>query len=528
MKSILLLGLFVFHNVFCANVRVDPLVKIDQGLVRGEKSADGTYSSFLGIPYAGVDLDDPFGPAQPAPQFNEIFNAYTGSIKCPQINRDGNDEGTLDCLRLNIYVPSQATSKNPLPVLVWIHGGGFGSRSAGEFIPSNLVKQGIIVVTINYRLGPYGFLCLDNPSVPGNQGIKDQYAALQWIKTNIGAFGGNPYEVTLGGESAGSASVLYHLYSPNDKLYNKIIIQSDTPQNEGMFVKKDVNAAIKIAENLGFSTTDTEQALEFLKNTSPNLVVAAAKEANLQLKPCKEQSFDGVDNIIESNPFSLSNQRKVRNTPVLIGHTSKEHMGVLLDMYGSDYLKGNPFYDKLKNNFNLDENVLNKAADIVKYFYVGDSSLSEAQLPVLEDFDSDFVFYHPVQRTVTNLLNDNAKAVYQYLFKYVGDSEADGAAHAAENDYLFYSSEIPRNEEDKLMIERMATLWTNFVKYGNPTPTVSELLPVTWEPTSIESRPYLVIDNDLRVDHRVFHDRMAFWDLFYAMFGDQNIYADSE
>ncbi|KAI8440016.1 hypothetical protein MSG28_001450 [Choristoneura fumiferana] len=136
--------------------------------------------------------------AQPASHFEEeIFYAYDNSKVCPQtfkgFSNTASEQEDIDCLQLSLYVPSRASSKNPLPVLVWIHGGGFAVGSGNQQGPSNLLKHGIIIVTVNYRLGPYGFMCLNNTAVPGNQGLKDQYTALRWVRDNIAAFGGNPY-----------------------------------------------------------------------------------------------------------------------------------------------------------------------------------------------------------------------------------------------------------------------------------------------------------------------------------------------
>lgn len=399
------------------------------------------------------------------PGFGEdIFNAYDGSIKCPQTGVLGDDKVSLDCLRLNVYVPFQASAKKPLPVLVWIHGGLFDTGYAGLYHPRDLVKHGIIVVTINYRLGPYGFMCLDVPSVPGNQGLKDQYEALLWIRRNIAAFGGNPYSVTISGQDAGACSALLHLYSSKDKLFNKVIAESGTPQNEGLFVESDVNAAIKMAEYLGLNVTDTEMALQFLAIHHHSLISAAAADLSLKLKPCKERSFSSVKNVVSSDPFSLSNAKIIKNTPILIGHTSKEEVNSISD----NYFNTDPFYEKIRKNFKLEEEQLNEAANIVKHFYLGDKSVSIDSASALEEFESDFVFNHPMQRTVTNLLKENASPVYEYMFSYVKDPENTGAGHSAELEYLFQSPIEPRSvdEESQMVSDRLTTLWANFVKYG--------------------------------------------------------------
>ncbi|XP_064075051.1 esterase FE4-like [Vanessa tameamea] len=522
---------FLSFSIVCVSgieFRVDPLVITTQGLVRGLRSSDGSYSSFLGIPYALLDLNNPFGPPQQHPGFgSDVFNAYYGLVKCPQVTPVVSNNGyeILDCLRLNVYSPTIASSQNPLPVLVWIHGGDFGQGFAGEYGPEHLVKQNIIVVTINYRLGPYGFMCLDIPSVPGNQGLKDQYEALLWISNNIAAFGGNPYNITIAGQEAGATSVLLHLFSDKQKVYSKVIAESGTPQSMGTVVDGDVDAALKLAGHLGFITTDSLEALSFLSRSSHELVTAAAFYLDLNLKPCKEKSFSGISNFIENYPFSLSNHNKVQNTPILIGHTSRETLD-LSTKYDNVYFESDPFYNNIKENFNLDEDRLVEAANIIRNFYIGDEPVSKLLEPELEKFDSDIAFYHPLQRTITQLLNENASPIFVYEFSY-SENEQDMAEYGDELKYLFHmlNNRIENNEKNQLITERIVKLWSNFVKFGNPTPETSDLLPMTWTPVTARTRPYIVIDSDIRIEHRINKERMAFWDLFYAAYGQYNRYS---
>ncbi|XP_063635628.1 juvenile hormone esterase-like isoform X1 [Cydia splendana] len=524
MKAFIWVNILFLVNVHGALQRVDPLVLIDQGLVKGIKASDGDYSKFLGIPYAKVDLDDPFGPAQTAPKFEEvIFLAYDNSRKCPQTSRFGSVESSAssedespDCLRLNIYSPSKASIRNPLPVLVWVHGGGFSGGTGNQYEAPNLVEQGIVIVTVNYRLGPYGFMCLDHPAVPGNQGLKDQYAALRWVRDNIAAFGGNPYNVTIAGQSAGSGSILLQLFSKKEKLFDKVIAQSGTPLSPDMFTPGDPDVAIKLANYLGLNTTDDQKALEFLAKTHHSLVTGAAQSLGMEFRPCNERSFSGVENFIDDDSYALSNEQKIKNTPILIGNTDTE-----MNADGDEYFEKDFFYTRLDEKFSLETDQLKEIAEIMRHYYIGDRPISKEIQPEAVDFESDFVFNHPIQDTITNLLKDNANPVYSYVFTYVESGEGR-AGHGAEMEYLFNMTQPDdkaRSETGHIMVDRLTTMWANFIKYGNPTPETSELIPLKWSPVTATTRPYLNIGAELLMEERFLKDRMAFWDLFQSVYG---------
>uniref|UniRef100_A0A2A4JU91 Carboxylic ester hydrolase n=1 Tax=Heliothis virescens TaxID=7102 RepID=A0A2A4JU91_HELVI len=536
MRAVVLLASLcgLVHGLY----RVDPLVSIKGGLIRGLQSSEG-YAQFLGVPYAVVDESNPFGASIPHPGFDEVFEAYESNL-CPQVNNDV-AVGTLDCLTLNIYVPSVATTKNLLPVMVWIHGGQFskGSADSGGISPKFLVDKDVIVVGINYRLGAYGFMCLDHPEVPGNQGLKDQVLALRWIKENIEAFGGNPKEITLFGESAGGVSVNLHLLSSYEKLYQRAIIQSG-PAFVHIWTGEHKNELpIKLAEELDFNTTDISEALEYLAAIDAHTLIKAANDLNKAFSfqgnniltvPCVETEFEGVDHFITEHPRNIESP-KLKNTPVIIGYNDNE-AAPAAELSGADYYDSFNFGDHLSLDFNFGDD--EGANDLVKHFYIGGEQISEDVKLDLSDFAADYYFGYPTQRAVDQLLQNGASSVYRYVFSYNGgrnimklalNLNSTGATHADELGYLFdyeqFQGEV--TPEDQIVIDRMTTIWTNFAKFGDPTPETSELLPVKWEPVSKTKQPYLDINEDLSLGTRPHHDRMAFWELFYRLYGNYEI-----
>ncbi|XP_068627366.1 bile salt-activated lipase-like [Battus philenor] len=494
------------------------LVTTKKGIVRGVKASDGDYSMFLGIPYGRVNISNPFGTSLPFPDFDDIFEATKDSAPCPQIDDiTFLPTGTLDCLHLNIYVPNKASISHPLPVVFWIHGGGFQLGHAGRQVygPRYLIQHDVILITVNYRVGAYGFMCLDTPEVPGNQGLKDQLRALRWVHENIGAFGGDANKITIFGESAGGASVDFHLlYS--DKVFDKAIMQSGSTLGPWSIIESDRNAPIEIANSLGLKTKDLDEALNFLTTVEPKRFIEAS--LFLSFMPCVEKKFQGVEIFISEHPVTVIPESK--NISILCGYNNHEML--LMYINRPDHLYPNAFKKHLPMAFHVEEQM----EKLVRQFYIGDEGITENVKYKLVDFESDFLFNYPVYRSMQKYINK--EKVYHYIFSYSGGRNflksrtnvtEGGAVHADELGYLFDVSFLAEpTREDQLMIDRITKMWTDFVKHGDPTPQTSDLVPVKWIPATENTLHYLNIDNQLTLKKRPFHQRMAFWELFYQTY----------
>ncbi|XP_041969252.1 acetylcholinesterase-like [Aricia agestis] len=514
--------LLICFGLTYARERIDPLVDTKQGLIRGLKADDGDYSMFLGIPYATVDKSNPFGSAIPQQPFEAVFEAYDDSAKCPQVDEFSNkEEGTLDCLHINIYVPNNATSRNKLPVLVWIYGGAFEIGYSGRYLygPKFLIRNDVILVTFNYRVGPYGFFCLDIPEVPGNQGLKDQVLALRWIKDNIEAFGGDSNQITAMGESAGAASVELHILSPQEKLFNKAIVQSGSSVAPWVLLPPTNDTVYQISEKLGYISNNLLESLSFLATVDPLLVIAASEELGINYRACVEKPFEGVESFLSEHPENVEIS-KTKVMPILNGYNNKENLIANPDNNPGFYWSG-LFHSSMDILFDLDKDM----EDIVTNFYIGDEEISDKVKSELIDFLSDVHFNYPAQRSIYKYIKSGVPNVYHYIFSYDGGRNFvkknlnitdAGVCHADEIGYLFdISYDKDFTEEDQLIIDRITTLWTNFVKYGDPTPEPSKLIPIKWTPITENVLHYLDINTELSMGTRPFHDRLAFWDLFY-------------
>ncbi|KAJ8735091.1 hypothetical protein PYW08_014341 [Mythimna loreyi] len=501
-----------------------------KGKIKGLKG-DGDYAVFLGVPYALVDESNPFGAATPHPGFNSTYEAIDDSVSCPQYSRSGEPMGTIQCLQLNIYVPSTASSNNKLPVMVYIHGGSFvlGSKAMADLSPKFLIRHDVVIVSINYRLGPYGFLCISEPGF-SNQGLKDQVLALKWIKDNIEAFGGDSKTITAFGQSAGAMTLDVQLLT-NENLVQRAIMQSGSALTTWVIATQNDSIPLNIAGNLGYDGDDVKGALDYLSNKDPLDVMQATHNARIVSRrghPLTRPCVETVGEDAHLTDFPVNLQPKVSGMDLMIGHTNKEVMFLYPKQSDKAYYENYSFGDELIKDFDgiYDE-------DTIRHFYVGDQALSSNLQSDIFDFGTDFVFCYPTERTVDRYLKAKANKVYRYVFSYEGGRNrvkislnftSPGACHGDDLGYLFdmnlFANKAP-NKEDQRMIDTMTTMWTNFAKYGDPTPVLTDLITVQWHPAEASRRPYMLLNKPITLEHRPFYKRMAFWELYYKLHGNK-------
>jgi para-nitrobenzyl esterase len=208
-----------------------PVAGTANGPVRG--LANGTVDEFLGIPYAAPPVGAlRWQPPQPAASWSGVRDATQFAPHCPQLGGPfGLASTSENCLFLNVFTPRHHRAGSHFPVMVWIHGGALVTGESNDYDPTQLVADGVTVVTINYRLGALGFLAhpalADANGQSGDYGLMDQQAALRWVQRNIARFGGNPHDVTVFGESAGGLSTLSQVASPQARgLFERAIVES--------------------------------------------------------------------------------------------------------------------------------------------------------------------------------------------------------------------------------------------------------------------------------------------------------------
>lgn len=453
--------------VFIARAAERPAVRIASGLVSGQASdSDAQVQVYRGIPYAAsTAAANRWKPPQPVDAWQGVRACTEFGPACPQLPYPKEspyyrepEPQSEDCLYLNVW-SGAANPDERLPVMVWIHGGALtrGSGAVDVYDGTNLARKGVVVVTLNYRLGPLGFfahpeLSAESPhGASGNYGLLDQIAALQWVQQNIAAFGGDPGCITIFGESAGALSVCALVASPLSKgLFHRAIAQSGSA-----FRPLD---ALADAERRGTQLAAAAKAasLNDLRQlpTESLLEIASAADGG-RAAPNLDGWFLPADVIAI---FAGGRQQRV---PTIVGSNADE-MTTL-----------SPVATRPKTLKALDAQIAMLLGDpaAVHELYPAESD-ADAERAYL-DLVGDVSFTLPA-RLWARWGTQAGDPVYLYQFTRVTPSAASanlGAFHAAEIAYVFNNLDRlgrPYDETDQALAEAMSTYWTAFARHGNP------------------------------------------------------------
>nr|AMB19660.1 antennal esterase CXE3 [Cydia pomonella] len=530
-------------------------VRVRDGVLEGEvldNVLGGQYYSFKGIPYAAPPLGDlRFKAPQPVIPWDGVRSAIANGPICHQFDlftgKLCTEPSSEDCLYLNVYSPD-LQPKKPLPVMFWIHGGGFlsGSGNTSYYGPDFLVNQNVVLVTINYRLAVVGFLCLHTKEVPGNAGMKDQVAALRWVKNNIRNFGGDPDNVTIFGESAGAGSVTYHLVSPMSKgLFKRAIAQSGTNLSHWARAFEPRLRAEAIARSLGKNTKDDKELYEFFKSlpieklTNPFAPLTVEEEAglriNITLAVADEKEFDGVERFFYGDVYERLHNGIHEGVELMMGYTTDE--GIIQFAFSP---KDNFFdkYNKYVQCFVPVELSLKCSAkdqlaigQKVKKHYFGDKPVSKDNVDALIKYLSmQMIDYNAIEYAKFFVQMDKNKLFFYQFDMYSerniwteefgGGSYINGKSvcHCDDLTYLFSTEKVRVDLTTKStkLIKNMTKLWTDFAKSGDPTPDSS--LGVKWPAFDPKKEQYLIIGNDLVVASHPNKEDFEFWEKLHQQY----------
>jgi para-nitrobenzyl esterase len=462
-KTIFLISMVLLFAVACNNSKLTSLVKTDDGMVQG--TAENDLTVFKGIPFAAAPVGDLRWKApQPASKWEGVLQADKFA---PGPMQGGNPPSgkSEDCLYLNVWTPAKS-EKDRIPVLVWIYGGGFGAGATSEknYSGENLARKGVVLVSIAYRVGQLGFLAhpelsAESPNhVSGNYGLLDMIAALQWVKKNIAAFGGDPDKVTIFGESAGGIAVSMLCASP----LAKGLFQGAISQSGGSFGPPRITTFP--GENLKLLKDAEKAGLAYAE-------LAGVSSIN-ELRKIKADSLPGgrgigmswpiIDGyVIPDDQYKLYEAGKYNDTPILVGYNSDEGASFSPPRTPEDYiasvqLRYGPFADTLIKAYPAGTGtVLKTARDLARDAAFGWHTWSWARLQAQTGKSKVFYYYfdqHP------DYPEDSPRAGY-------------GSPHGQDVAYVFehldtLNPQITKNDLE--ISEAMANYWTNFARNGTP------------------------------------------------------------
>lgn len=457
-----------------------PTVRTASGIIRGV--TEGDVSSYKGIPYAAPPVNENrWRPPQPVTPWKEVRDATRACADCPQRAWPGSTATiSEDCLFLNVWAPATTTKTSKLPVMVWIHGGGFtgGSGSGPGSAGDAFAKQGVILATINYRLGRLGHfafpaLSKENPEEPkGSYAYMDQIAALKWVRENIAAFGGDPNNVTIFGFSAGGVSVHSLLTIPAAKgLFHKAISESGGGRDgvltgrpireenaDALYSVSAETIGINFARKHKIESTD-EAALAKLRSLSVEEIVDGGQENDSSgVRIYSGPILDGKL-VVETAESAYKAGRQAR-IPLIIGNCSAEIGGAFVSTASSK--------DALFSLFGELEAEAKAAFDPE-----GNKEFAE----VITKFNTDWVWGEPA-RMIARAFVAQRNPAYMYQFGYVPVTMREraryGAGHGSEISFVFntlnarWGAPAEATPEEKELARIMNTYWANFAKTGNP------------------------------------------------------------
>ncbi|GAB1859690.1 Carboxylic ester hydrolase [Camponotus japonicus] len=451
-----------------------PRVKTLSGALKGyyKISQYGRkYEAYEGIPYALPPVGElRFKPPQPIPAWIGELPATKFGSPCIQYTYSFSDptdkvEGAEDCLYLNIYVPVRnKTEKISMPVLFWIHGGAFQFGSGMLYKATYLMDSNVILVTINYRLGPMGFLSTEDEVVPGNMGLKDQNMALRWVSQNIDSFGGDPNGITLIGQSSGGASVHYHYLSPMSVgLFRGGMSFSGTAFDCWAQTESSLEKTKKLSALMRCPTTTSKDMIDCLRYRQARDIVQATSKFMYFFHNPPNPFGPVVEKVgsdtpfIDKTPVEIVNNGDVQDLPWVTSVVSQEGLYPI-----AEFIADNKALKQLNENWDflgplllyfndtIPEKDHVEKARFIKQHYLDTKPINQTTTKQLIQMAGDRFFVVDSEKAARMQAKVNQNPVWYYYFSYRGNHSLSEAMSGTTKNYgvshgddIFYILDSP-------------------------------------------------------------------------------------
>ncbi|KAL6734314.1 hypothetical protein Aduo_004870 [Ancylostoma duodenale] len=482
-------------------------VETKLGKIKGQESIflHKRVRSFLSVPFAEPPVGEQrFRPPKPKKPWNDTITANTLSPACYQ-GRDTyntsfwgsemwnhNTPVSEDCLYLNIWTPADAYN---LTVMVWLFGGGYYSGS-----PSLILYDGkalallgnVIVVNVNYRVGPFGYLFMDDEDAPGNVGMLDQQLALYWIRDNIFNFGGNPSRITVFGESAGAASIVAHLIAPgSENLFKNGILQSGSLDNKWSMdpPSRALDKGLQLAELVGCNRTETKSTIACLRSVPAQLLVDNIWNLNLNFL-----EFPFVIVSRDRNFFrhkdgftSLRTGQYLHHVNLMFGINHDEgnfwniyNLANYFDKAEQPELNRNEFHDCVERAFAVQPELVRSAA---KHVYsdpncTDPNKRTQFYAEQVNQMVGDYFFTCDSIWLADKIPRHQERSGHVYVYYFDQPSSANpwpkwtGVMHGYEIEYVFgvpiYNETAGYTKREQVLSEKIIQYWSSFATTGVP------------------------------------------------------------
>lgn len=540
-------------------------VTVKQGKILGSREATvfnkRLYFIFYRVPYAQLPTEelrfkDPV-PHKKWPRTVDGRIQFHGTCAQAHIVHKDGLFGVEDCLYLNIFTPEIPKSEDAKlkPVIVWLHGYAFTSSFSHLHGADFLIDNDIVLVTVTHRIGVFGFIKLNDTDSHANMGLKDIVMALKWIRTNIKYFGGNKKNIVLMGNNSAATFITLLMMTDASKLFSKVILQSGAIYSASMFqsnftlerrrLKRDLKK-----KGLKLSKATTKELVDASRNIYSRSEIENFQRPIVPFTPVIEPESKSALLTRAPTDFYSAMKSKKFNKPVLIGFNTQESISEAIPfIHNPSFLKPLskffkfmvPFQDGCWYNSSSQKykQISNKIKNT--YFKTG---ISEKSLDNFLRYTSDLIKY-PIIKFIRTYLKVGKGNIFTYKFDYRGtlnavkatslgesNTKVKGVASGDEICYVLKCEALWENyvkmtrfevNTDKTFIKNMADLWSNFAKYGNPTPK-SYVGNVTWPSMKLEGDNVLLMRKMYKmIDFKVENSVFAFWNRIYETFYDKSL-----